>query len=140
MAALSVTAANVLMSSAGTFLSQYTAGATITAGQFVYLNSSSQWALLDTDASTGPGCGVNDVRGIALDGAASGQPLVVCIKDPSFTTGATMTNGITIYGSTTAGGITMADIPTTAAYPVILGVAISTTKINLNSIASGVVI
>ncbi len=140
MAALSVTAANVLMSSQGTFLSQYTAAVAITAGQAVYLNSSSQWALLDTNAAV-TGNGVNDIRGIACDSApGANQPLTVCIKDPSFTTGATMTNGITIYGSITAGGITMAEIPTTGEYPVILGVAISTTKINLNPMASGVII
>lgn len=140
MAALSVTAASVLPSSAAVLSKEYTAAAAITAGQAVYLNSSSQWALLDTNAAV-TGNGVNDKRGIACNNApGANQPLTVCLSDPSFTTGATMTNGKTLYGSNTPGGITEADLPTTGDFPVILGVNISTTKVNLFPLASGVII
>lgn len=138
MADISITAANVLASANAVIRREYTAGATITAGQVVYLNSSNQWALVDSDAAS-TGNGVSDLRGIALNGASSGQPLAVVTSDTSFTVGGTLVNGTTYYSSRTAGGIT-ATLPTTGDYPTILGVAISTTKINLQPVASGVII
>lgn len=139
MAVLSVTAASVLMSSSASFLSNHTAAVAITAGQAVYLNSSNAWALLDTNAAA-TGNGINDVRGIAVDSApGAGQPITVCMKDPGFTPGATMTVGKVIYGSITAGGITLAEIPGTGEYPVVLGIAITATVMNLDICASGAV-
>lgn len=140
MADLSVTAANVLASAAATIVNNFNFGATVTAGQVVYLDSTtSTWKLLDRDAAT-TGNEITTLKGIALNGGASGQPANVCVKDTDFTPGATLTNGITIYSSDTAGGITSADIPTTGDYPTVLGVAKSTTKMNLNPTSSGAVI
>lgn len=137
---LSVTAGSVVASSSATIERLYNFGATITAGQAVYLDdTTSTWKLIDRDAAA-TGNGIDVKKGIALVGGASGQPGVVCTKDPDFTPGATLTNGITIYTSDTAGGITSADIPTTGDYPTVLGVAKSTTKMNLNPTASGAVI
>lgn len=137
MAALSVTAASVLASSRATISRDYTrASAGQTAGQAVYLNSSNQWALLDVNAVT---LGVDDKIGILLDGGGINQPASVVLKDPNFTPGATMTVGITIYGSITAGGITMAEIPTSGEQSIVLGVAKTTTTMNFNPICSGVV-
>lgn len=139
MAAIAITAASVLASSAAVIRKEYTAGATITAGQVVYLNTSNQWVLADSDAAA-TGNGITDLRGIALNGAASGQPLSVCVSDTDFTPGGTLTNGLAVYLFTTAGAISQADIPSTGAYPVCLGVAKSTTKMNLNPTASGAII
>lgn len=138
MADISITAANVLASSGATIRREYLAGATITAGQVVYLNSSNQWVLADSNAGA-TGNGVNDLRGIALNGASSGQPLSVVTNDPAFTTGGTMVNGATYYTGNTAGAISNT-VPTTGDYPTVLGLGISTTKINLQPFASGVVI
>lgn len=139
MADITITAANVAKSSTGTFLSQYTAAVAVTAGQAVYLNSSNQWALIDTNAAA-TGNGITDVRGIALTSApGASQPLVVLTEDSDFTPGGTLTNGSAVYGSTTAGGITH-DVPTTGAYPVYLGQAKSTTKMVLKINASGAII
>lgn len=138
MAAISITAANVLASSAAVIRREYTSGATVTAGQLVYLNASNQWALVDIDANLG--CGVSDLRGITLNGASSGQPLAVCTSDTAFTPGGTLSNGLVVYGSVTAGGITYADIPGANAYPVVVGIAKSTTVLNLNPFASGAII
>ncbi len=138
MADISITAGSVLASSAAKVRKEYTASTTITSGQAVYLNSSNAWALLDLNAAA-TGNGITNIRGIALHGAASGQPLAVCIEDTDFTPGGTLTNGIAVYGSNTAGGITH-DVPTTGAYPVFLGLPKSTTKMNLLPVASGVVI
>jgi hypothetical protein len=138
MADISITAASVLASSAAVIRKEYTAGATITAGQLVYLNTSNQWVLADANAAV-TGNELAATRGIALAGAASGQPLAVCISDTDFTPGGTLTNGLAVYGSNTAGGITH-DVPTTGAYPVFLGVPKSTSKLNLQPCASGVII
>jgi len=61
------------------------------------------------------------------------------VKDPSFTVGATVANGVSYYGSKNAGALT-GDVPATSNYTVFMGVAISTTKINLNPTASGVAV
>lgn len=140
MAAIAITAASVIASAAATVRSEYTFAATVTPGQLVYLNAASQWALVDSDGNLG--CGINDLRGIALNGGAINQPAQVCVADPDFTPGGTLSNGLAIYNFTTPGAITFADIPTTAAYPVVVGIAKSTTKMNMpySGVASGVVI
>lgn len=141
MAAISITAANVLGSSTAERLSQYKSAAAITAGQYVYLNASSQWALVDTDGSLGTAQA--DIRGFAENSApGAGQPLTVVISDVNFTLGGTLTNGSTVYAFTTAGAVTIADVPTTGAKPIVIGVANSTTTMVLAryGIATGVVI
>ena len=131
---LSVTAANVVPGSDAVTVAG-TAGATVTAGQTVYLDATtSTWKLCDSDASaTASVCG-----GIALVGASANQPIVVQTKG-SITIGATVVNGTTYYSSTTAGGIT-ATTPTTSAYPVIVGIAKSTTVLVLDFTRTGVII
>lgn len=141
MSAIAITAANVLGSVNAERITQFKAAAAITAGQVVYLNASNQWALADSDASLGTGA--SDVRGIAENSApGAGQPLTVVIYDPSLTTGGTMVNGQTVYLFTTAGAITVADIPTTGAKPVVMGICNSTTTMVLPryGVATGVVI
>lgn len=138
MADIVITPASVIASAAANIRKEYTAAATITAGQAVYLNTSNAWALLDLNAAA-TGNGISDLRGIALHGAASGQPLAVCMSDTDFTPGGTLTNGLAVYGSNTAGGITQGDIPTTGAYPVVLGIAKSASKMNLQPFASGAI-
>ncbi len=139
MADLSVTASAVLASSGAIILRQYNAGATVTQGQAVYLDSTTNtWKLIDSNAAV-TGNELATLKGIALVGASSGQPIDVCVKDTDFTPGATLTNGTAVYSSVTAGGITH-DIPGAGAYPTSLGIAKSTTKMNLNPTSSGAVI
>lgn len=138
MAAISITAASVLASATASIRKEYTFGATVTAGQVVYLNTSNQWVLADSDAAS-TGNGITDTMGIALSGGASGQPAAVVVEDSDFTPGGTLTNGSAVYLFTTAGAIAH-DVPTTAAYPVCLGIAKSTSKMVLKRVASGVVI
>lgn len=139
MADLSVTAANVLASSTAVVERGYNFGATFTAGQAGYLDTSTNtWKLLDLNAAA-TGNGITDKRGIALNGGASGQPGTFVIEDTDFTPGATLTNGTAVYGSTTAGGITH-DIPGSGSYPVYIGQAKSTSKMVLKFNASGAVI
>lgn len=136
MADLSITAANVI---AGTGARKVlgTAGATITAGKTVYLDiSDSKYKLADCDSAT---AAVRSPSGIALNGASDGQPLVVHEEGP-ITIGATMTAGTTYYLSPNAGGIApIADI-LTGDYPVIIGIATSTTVLEVNIQEAGVAI
>ena len=98
MADLTITAANVAVTSGETETG--TAGAAITAGQVVFKNASGNFALADADDTS-----LDEVYGIALNGAASGQPLEVAKSGCSITIGATLTAGLAYYLSATAGGI-----------------------------------
>lgn len=139
MADISITAASVLGSSAAVRRREYNFGyAAATAGQHVYLDSSNTWQKVDANAAA-TGNGISDLCGITENGGGIGQPAVVVVSDTDFTPGGTLTNGSTVYSSVTAGGITH-DIPTTGAYPRSLGVAKSTTKMNLFPVASGAII
>ena len=137
MADLSITAANVKASSQATVLRQYPFGVTVTQGQVVYLDANNRWVLMDADAAA-TGNGVSDKRGIALNAASNTQPAEVAIKDPAFTIGATLTNGVSYYASPNAGGVEVIAAVGSANYPTFLGAAISTTQINLNPTAAGI--
>jgi hypothetical protein len=131
---LSITAANVVPG-ADAVTQQGLSGATITAGQTVYLDSTtSTYKLCDADASLA----ASNCVGIALNAASANQPIVVQTKG-SITIGATVVNGTTYYSSTGAGGIT-ATVPTTAGFPLIVGIAKSTTVLVLDFTHTGVVI
>lgn len=135
MAALSITAANVLKGS-GVSIENGTAGATITAGQLVYLDSSTNtYKLTDTDVVASA-----SARGIALHGSLSGQPLQILMNGP-ITIGATLTAGNVLYASPTAGGITatVADLVSTNRV-IVVGVATSTTVAQIQIIDSTAVL
>lgn len=133
MVDLVVTAANVLASGQAS-LETGIAGATITAGQPVYKDATTNtFKLSDSNAA-----GLNAVYGIALHGSLANQPLTVVKGDPSFTPGATLVAGTGYYLSETPGGIQPAADLTTGETVVLLGIATSTTKLNLNIFTPGV--
>lgn len=136
MSDLSITAASVL-AGAGAKKKLGTAGATVTAGKVVYLDSSdSEYKLADCDSAT---AAVRSPAGIALNGASDGQPLVV-LEEGSCTIGATLTAGTTYYLSPNAGGICpLADV-LAGDYPVIIGIATSTTVLDVQIQEAGVAI
>lgn len=125
MADLSITAANVRAASDAS-TRRGLAGATITAGQAVILNSTTnKYLLADAD-----GAGLKGCDGIALHGAADGQPLEIQAAG-DITIGATLTAGTTYYLSPTPGGICpLADVAS-GDDPVILGIARSTSVLML---------
>ncbi|MCK6578105.1 MAG: hypothetical protein L6Q98_08390 [Anaerolineae bacterium] len=133
MSDVSITAANVLAGS-NAKKATGTAGATITAGQVVYADGSDsgKFKLADANASAAT---ANPV-GVALHGAASGQPLTIVIEDDDFTPGGTLSlsaaadDGVYVL-SGTAGGIAPVGDLASGWYPVILGVAKSASKMNL---------
>ena len=135
MADVVVTAAEVLPTTA-TQKTQGTAGATITAGQTVYLDSSdNKYKLADADASATTAA----VVGIALNNAADGQPLTIAIGgslDPGFT----VTVGTIYVQSGTAGGIAPAADLASLDYVTIIGIGLTAASLSLAIKASGVAV
>lgn len=88
----------------------FNAGATITAGQSVILDSSGTWQLTDANTASLR----NGYKGIAAHGASSGDALVVALPGSILyhTSFATLTVGTPYYISETAGAIT-STVPTT---------------------------
>jgi len=134
MADISITAANVLAGTNST-RKHGTSGATITAGQVVYLeDSSNTWKLADNNSAT---AAVRTAQGIALNGAASGQPITV-LTGGDITIGGTLTAGTAYYLSDTPGGICpVADIGS-GEYSCFLGMATSASVLSVAIKYSGV--
>lgn len=133
MAALTVTASSVAASASATINRAGTAGASITAGQPVYIDTADGNELKPAQATSAKHAAV----GIALNNAEDGQPVAYASKDPSFTPGATLVTG-TVYcvGDTTAGDIDpVADLGS-GDFVTVLGVATSTSVLNLDCSAT----
>lgn len=134
MADLSITAANV-QRAAGARTANGTAGATIAAGQVVYLDTAAgTYKLADCDSAT---AAVRSPAGIALNSASSGQPVEV-LTSGGITIGATVTAGVAYYLSPTAGGICPVADLLTGDYPTIIGIATSASVIDVRIHQSGV--
>lgn len=131
---LSITAANVAPVAGSTTVSGL-AGETVTAGQVVYRSSTTgKYLKADNNSATAE---ARKALGIALNGASDGQPLKVHTKG-KITMGATMTAGVAYYLSATAGGICPVADLSTGMYPGFIGIAISTTVLEVNPTYSGV--
>jgi hypothetical protein len=120
MADISVTAANVIPSSSAS-IQTGTAGATIVAGQTVYIDTGASNVLkLSYNAGT---LLEGTVCGIALNGGASGQVIRYVTEDPALVLGATMTVGDAVYLGGVAGGMTITTVDLdTGEYCSILGI------------------
>lgn len=133
MADITVTAASVVKG-ANALTKHGTAGATITAGQTLYLDSTTgTLKLADANASAATA----DVVGIALNGASSGQPVEYVYEDDDFTPGATVAAGTIYVLSGTAGGIAPAADLVTGMFAGILFVGKSTSKGVLKILKAG---
>lgn len=127
MANLTVTAANVQPTTTTVFKTGI-AGAAITAGQSVYLDATTNTIkLADADLSVAAAKGV----GIAINNAASGQPVTYAIGG-SLTMGATLVKGTTYVVAATAGGVAPQADLTTGATICILGTALDTAIMDVN--------
>jgi hypothetical protein len=134
MADLSITAANCVPV-APALIGYGTSGATITAGQAIYLEASSNtWKLADNNSATAE---VRQATALALTGSASGQPIAY-LSSGSVTLGATMTAGVAYYLSDTPGGICPVADLASGEYPLVIGIASSTTVLKLSFTSSGV--
>lgn len=130
MADISVTAASVVKV-AGANVEVGVAGATITAGQVLYLDSNNLLQLADADAS-----GKTTVAGIALHGASANQPLAY-LTGGDLTFNAVLTSGTIYTLSDTAGGIRPAVDDNSGDTISVLGVATSTTNLRVKIHNSG---
>lgn len=135
MADLSITAASVVKVSGTPRV--YTAGGTITAGQAVYIDTGDSNTVKAADNNVS--ALVATVAGIALNGAATGQPVsVLATASDVINLGATLTLGETYVLSDDPGGIApIADILTTQ-YVSIIGVAVTTANLRLLLYNSGI--
>lgn len=135
MTDVSITAANCKATGTATVSHGNVAGATITAGQTVYKDATTgKYKLSDCDSATAAD---KDCDGIALNGASDGQPLSVVSKG-TVTVGGTLVAGTVYVASATAGGIApLADL-TTGDDEIVLGVATSTTVLDLDINVTGV--
>ncbi len=134
MADISVTVTAVVASGSAQ-TEQGKAGGTITAGQVVYKDAADGlFKLADNDSAT---AGIRAAHGIALNGGATGQPISV-IRKGQLTLNAVLTKGGVYAVSGTPGGIApIADV-TTGDDTIILGVALSTTVLDVNIIDPGI--
>jgi len=134
MADLSITAANV---APGTSVSkqEWTAGATITAGEAVYIDSSdsNKAKLAQSDGTSAEA----EVKGIALCGASSGQPVVIATNG-TMDLGATLTLGTIYVLSQTAGKIAPTADLASGDYTSVIGVGTAADELTLAITNSGV--
>jgi hypothetical protein len=123
MADITITAANVLYTSGGVKHTG-TAGAAITAGQCVYLDSAtSTIKLAQCDGSAAEAAAV----GIALHAAGIGQPITYAGQDAVINIGGTTAKTTTYLVSAAAGGVApQADITTSTHRITRLGYATAT--------------
>ncbi len=133
MADYSVTAASVVKTS-NTAISEGIAGGTITAGQAVYMDS--------TDSSKLKGCDA-DVQassvavGVALHGAANGQPLKYATSG-NLTFNSAFAVGDIVCVSTTAGGLAPYADLASGDFVTVVGIATTATNLKIDINASEV--
>lgn len=133
MADLTITATSVLPGSNAIIDRSGVAGAAITAGQVVYKEASTGLIkLADCDSATAE---VKSPYGIALNGAAIGQPVAVQTAG-DITIGATIVGGTGYFLSETPGGIRTT--PDTGDRVVQLGLAKSASVLTLRILDTGV--
>lgn len=134
MADLSITAANVV-ADAGSTVSSSTAGATITAGDALYIDSadSNKVKPCDADVAASAVC-----VGIALNSASSGQP-VNYQKSGTLTIGATVAVGVAYYVTPNTGGLGAWAEVQADDYATLVCVGASTSKVMIVLGATGAV-
>lgn len=132
MSDLSITATSVVQGG-NAKVDHGVAGASVTAGQAVYLDSATRkQKLADSNGS-----GTFPPDGVLLNGAASGQP-VSYVTEGDVTIGATLTAGTFYFLSATAGGICPFGDLTTGDRVVMIGYAKSASVLSVKIIDTGV--
>lgn len=124
---LTITAASVVPGARARVVQGETlAGAAVTAGQLLYLDSTAgTYKLADADASAATA----NLIGYAGNSASAGQYVKVVMEDDDMTVGATLSTTAGIYIlSATAGGISPSVALAANMYPVVCLIAKSTTK------------
>lgn len=134
MADITITATSVAKGTSAVIENKF-AGATITAGQSLYLDSADGLVkLFDANSAT---AAARSLYGIALNGGSTGQPIAVQ-RGGTITIGGTATAGVVYVGSATAGGICPAADLTTGHYTNIVGIGLGSSQIKLGLLDGGV--
>ncbi len=128
MADVAITAANVALSGAGQSVDRTrNAGATITAGQLMYVDSSGLWQLAKANGAAA----LRQVTGIALNNASSGQPMAALLSGV-YTVGGTVTvGGVYVLSGANAGGLAPVADLVTGWYTNIVGVGTTATPLQV---------
>lgn len=128
MTDISITAANVKLVSGP--VERLIAGAALTAGQIAYKEASTAKAkLADNDSATAE---VRSARGMTLNGGATDQPVDIARDGAIVDLGAVLTAGVDYYLSGTPGGICPRADVTTGDDPVRIGMALTTSRLQLD--------
>lgn len=135
MADLSITSTSVKAGSGAKKVSGI-AGATVVAGEWVYLDGTTNtYKLADTDSAT---AAARSPAGIALNGAAADQPLTICTSGP-VTIGAVVVVGDEYWLSGTAGKMCPKADVAAGDYPCLLGICTSTSVFDVKIHEAGAV-
>lgn len=134
MAAISVTAANVARVS-GEVATGFLAGATITAGQYVYVDTNGAVQVATNATATGSAYGAS-TYGVALNGGGSGQPIAILKPGGVVNIGGTVAVG-KIYALGTAGGFIPVDDIAGSEYITVAGIGLTAANIQLCSSNTG---
>jgi hypothetical protein len=136
MTDISLSAANVVSQGSST-ITHGVAGAAITAGQLVYKEKSSgKFKLADNDGATAE---VKTAYGMALNGAADGQPLAVLLSG-EVALGSVLTAAARYYLSDTPGGIAPEGDLSDGMNLCLIGIAKSATVLSFKIHAPGVAV
>lgn len=140
MSDLSITAASVVPADTNTTIARGTAGASITAGQVVYADPADNYRIKPAQATDEDEA--NNVVGIALNGAYSGQPIAYATSgDVTFNSAFTAASLYVLSGVNAGGIAPSADLENSSPntwYGVVLGIATSGTNLRVSITKSGV--
>jgi hypothetical protein len=140
---LSITASQVqpgTTANGAQFSSNNLAGASITAGQMVTLNTATPPAWVLANSTTLALSGGNGPVGVACNNAATGQPLIVQTGGLiTLGSGAAMTVGQIYCLSETSGDICLGSDPTTGDYVDIVGIGKTASTMYLYNTITGIV-
>jgi len=129
MADLSITATSVELVSGSTGTKD--AAESITAGQVLYLTSNGEVGVASNDNAN-----KDTVEGLALNGAAAGQPVTYAKTGAEVTIGATLTVG-TFYVLSASGAISPIDDMATSDYVALLGYGKTTANLYTQFVNTG---
>ena len=133
MADLVIVEASIAAAADATII-QGTSGATVLQGQPVYLNSSNQYVLADTDLSAAAAV----VAGISLNSTTSGQPIDLIAGGTLTVGGSGVAVGTVYVLSGAAGKIAPAVDLANGDFTTVLGIGLTSSTIKVGIIVGGV--
>lgn len=137
MSDVTVIAGATVPANTSTTIVRATAGATITAGQAVYADPAANFTIKPAQANNQTQA--TNVVGIALDSAASGQPVAYASAgDVQFSNSAFTPAAVYMLSAANAGGIAPTADLVTGNYATLLGIAAGSNVLRLGTIITGV--